>query len=214
MIPVVSFVGKSKIGKTTLLVEVIAKLKQRGYRLAVAKHVEEFELDKEGKDSWKFAQAGADGVIVSGAGRIAEIQSTGHDLSLEEVYRHVSGDFDIFLTEGFKKGHAPKIELHRKARGKDLFFSPPELVALVTDEPLEPSVPQFSWEDIDGIADFVEQKFIKPRRVPDVSVFVNSVEIPTNEFVHQFIAGTLEGMMSSLRGGKNIKTLDIRLRKT
>ena len=97
MLPIVSFVGKSKIGKTTLLVDIIARLKERGYRVAVVKHVEELELDREGKDSWRFAQAGADGVIVSGSGQVAAIQMTGSDLALGEVCRYICGDFDIIL---------------------------------------------------------------------------------------------------------------------
>ena len=60
MRPIISIVGKSESGKTTLLEGLITKLKQRGYKVAVIKHAgEDFELDVVNKDSWRFSQAGS-----------------------------------------------------------------------------------------------------------------------------------------------------------
>ena len=54
MVPIVSIVGTSGSGKTTLLVKVISELVSRGYRVATLKHdAHRFEIDKEGKDSWR-----------------------------------------------------------------------------------------------------------------------------------------------------------------
>ena len=62
-IPIVSVAGRPKVGKTTFLVKLIAELKQRGYRIGIIKHsVHSFAMDKEGKDTWKHLQAGADAV--------------------------------------------------------------------------------------------------------------------------------------------------------
>ena len=61
LIPIVSFVGKSNVGKTTLLEKVVAELKRRGYRVATLKHdTHGFDIDKPGKDTWRMAQAGSD----------------------------------------------------------------------------------------------------------------------------------------------------------
>ena len=65
MRPIISIVGKSESGKTTLLESLIIELKQRGYKVAIIKHAgEDFELDKQSKDSWRLSQAGSE--VVAG----------------------------------------------------------------------------------------------------------------------------------------------------
>ena len=57
MIPIVSIVGKSDSGKTTLIEKLLPELTRRGYRIATVKHdVHGFEVDREGKDSWRHKQ--------------------------------------------------------------------------------------------------------------------------------------------------------------
>ena len=86
MVPVVSFVGRSNSGKTTLLEKVIRALKLRGYRVAVIKHSHhDFDLDQTGKDTWRFAQAGSDAVVISSPQKLALIKKTDHDANLEEL---------------------------------------------------------------------------------------------------------------------------------
>lgn len=66
MLPIVCIVGKSNVGKTTLLEGLITELKRRGHRVATVKHdVHGFEIDQPGKDSWRHAQAGSDAVVIS-----------------------------------------------------------------------------------------------------------------------------------------------------
>ena len=65
-IPVLGFAAFSGTGKTTLIEEILPRLKERGLRVAVLKHdVHRVVLDHEGKDSWRFAEAGADMTVVS-----------------------------------------------------------------------------------------------------------------------------------------------------
>ena len=60
MIPVVAFAGWSGSGKTTLIEKLIAALTKRGLRVAALKHDgHRFELADAGKDSRRFADAGA-----------------------------------------------------------------------------------------------------------------------------------------------------------
>ena len=64
--PIVSIVGKSGSGKTTLLEKVVAELTKRGYNVGTIKHdVHGFEIDYEGKDSWRHKKAGAKTVVLS-----------------------------------------------------------------------------------------------------------------------------------------------------
>lgn len=161
MVPIVSIIGKSNVGKTTLLERLVGELKRRGYRIAVIKHLgRSVELDHPGKDSWRLAQAGADAVIASSPEKLVLIKPMEHDATLEELCHFISADFDLILTEGYIQDKAPKIEVHRKKFGGDLLSSHQQLLAVVTDEPLDISLPQYSTDDIKGLTDFIEQRFI------------------------------------------------------
>ena len=157
MPPIVCIVGRPKSGKTTLMRRLIPELKQRGYRVATIKHVaHRFDIDIEGKDSWEHAEAGSDCVILSSPQRVAIIENVDHVLSPAELARLVSGNFDIVLAEGFKEAPELKIEVHRRDIG-GIVCLPQELMAIVTDQRLELDVPQFSMNDISGLADLIER---------------------------------------------------------
>lgn len=157
---VLSFVGPSNSGKTTLLTNLIPELKRRGHRVAAAKHsMGDLDLDQPGKDSWRLARAGSDAVVVSGPQRVALVKKVEGDPTLEEVLAVVGDGYDLVLIEGFKRSKVPKIEVHRKVQG-DLVCSPEELLAVVTDEPLEVPVPQFSAEQVEALADLIEDRFL------------------------------------------------------
>lgn len=159
--PVLTFVGKSGAGKTTFLEQLIPELKRRGLRLAVVKHdAHQFEMDKPGKDTWRFSQAGADAVAISNAVQTALMEHPARELTLNEVISRLP-EADLVLTEGYKSEHNPKIELHRKELNRPLLTPAEELVALVTDEPLPVPAPQLDWGDISGCADLI-QAWMKP----------------------------------------------------
>ncbi|MDO9229223.1 MAG: molybdopterin-guanine dinucleotide biosynthesis protein B, partial [Syntrophales bacterium] len=68
----VSFVAKSGTGKTTLLEKVIARLKERGYRVGVIKHdAHRFDIDHPGKDSHRLTSAGVDTMLLSSPEKLA-----------------------------------------------------------------------------------------------------------------------------------------------
>lgn len=170
MVPVVSIVGKSKAGKTTLLEGLVVELKRRGYRVATIKHSPEgFELDRPGKDSWRHARAGSDAVLISSPQKLALIKPMDHDAAIEEILPLIGEDFDIVLTEGFSRDSAPKIEVHRKGLEEGLLLPPKELFAIVSDEPLEADVPQFCWEDIAAVASLIEERLIANRPAADTT---------------------------------------------
>ncbi len=103
-VPVVSFVGKSGVGKTTALELVIRELKRRGRRVGTVKHdAHGFDMDKPGKDSWRHAEAGSDAVAVSGPHKMALIRRLDEEMALDDIVR-LMGDVEIVLTEGYKRG--------------------------------------------------------------------------------------------------------------
>jgi len=158
-IPVVSIVGRSGSGKTTLLEKLIRELKRRGYRLAVIKHHHhpDLQLDTPGKDSWRFAQAGADHVALAGPHQIAHIRHFEHETTLEDALAAIA-DVDVILAEGYKSADAPKIEI---SRGESPLILPPNsLIAVVSDRRLRVDVPQFDLEDVTGLATLIEARFL------------------------------------------------------
>jgi len=163
MLPIVSIVGKSKSGKTTLMEALISELKSRGYRIATIKHsVHRLNFDKPDKDSWRHIQAGSDATAIASPDQIVLIKPITQEPDLNEVALLFGKDYDIILTEGFKQSSVPKLEVHRKAIGPPL-SQINNLMAIATDEPLETKIRQFSLHDIKGLADFLENSFIKPK---------------------------------------------------
>ena len=112
----ITVIGKSGSGKTTLLEKVIRELVGRGYRLAAVKHHSHsnFEIDVPGKDSWRFAQAGSEQVVISAPEKLASYRKLQHEVSLDEITQAIR-DVDLILVEGYKKANKPTVEVIRSA---------------------------------------------------------------------------------------------------
>jgi molybdopterin-guanine dinucleotide biosynthesis protein B len=167
MIPVVSFVGNSGVGKTTFLEKLIRELKVRGYRVAAIKHdAHKFDIDYPGKDSWRLTQAGSDVTVISSRDKLALVERPETERSLEDLTRMVADRVDIVLTEGYRGAGAMKVEVSRKAHSHVLTARLDDLIAIVTDESFDYPVPQFDLDDALGVADFLERRFSlrAPRR--------------------------------------------------
>ncbi len=164
---VVSFIARSGTGKTTLLEQVIAELKRRGYKVGAIKHdAHRFEIDHPGKDSYRFSAAGADTMLISSSSKLALVKQHPAAPPIEELLATYFGDVDIVLTEGLKKSALPKIEVHRAAHGSTLLCRgeqhDPTLLAVASDEPLELDVPILDLNNPLAIADFIEVRLLRP----------------------------------------------------
>ena len=163
MTQIISFVGKSNVGKTTHLEKVIAEIKRRGYKVAIIKHhTHDFEIDVPGKDTWRHAQAGADSVVISSPYKIALIEKVAEEKTLDEIAGKLQG-VDIIITEGYKRGKKPKIEIVREERSTEPMCDPKELVALVTDCDVEIDIPKFEFDQVKELVDLIEEKFMKTK---------------------------------------------------
>jgi molybdopterin-guanine dinucleotide biosynthesis protein B len=156
----ISIVGRSQSGKTTLIEKLIPALKRRGYKIGTIKHSHHiFDFDKTGKDSWRHKDAGAETVIIASPGKIAMVKND-YLGSLDGLQRFFD-DLDLIITEGYKKEDKPKIEVVRAARHADVLLeNDKHLVAVVSDVELQLNVPVFDLEDVDRLADFIEEKYL------------------------------------------------------
>lgn len=133
MIPIVSIVGWTNSGKTTFITKLIPVLKSRGYRIATIKHnAHKFEIDKEGKDSWRHRQAGAETVILSSKEKIAFIKEIKGEVAVEElVSRYIDQEIDLVIVEGYKTGSVPKIEIFRPGSYEQPVFAEEEVLTRI-----------------------------------------------------------------------------------
>ncbi len=213
MIPIVSIVGTSDSGKTTLIEKLVPELVRRGYRVATIKHdVHGFDVDREGKDSWRHKRAGAHTVVISSPQKLALIRDVDHDAELGELRDKYIQDVDIILSEGFKRNPQPKIEVFRKEKRRELLCTKEDnLLAIASNEPFHIGVPCFDLDDARGMVDLIEEKFLRENQSPRVHLKVNGKDIPLSSFVQKSMIGTVRGMVSALKGCESPKSVEIRI---
>jgi molybdopterin-guanine dinucleotide biosynthesis protein B len=123
-----------------------------------------FEIDHEGKDSWRHKQAGAVATVIASPGRIAVIEDAPKDYDLAEIRDRYIRDADIILAEGYKFNPHPKIEVFRTELLRDrLCGSKDNLIALAGDRQVSADVPWYDWNDVGGLADLIAGRFL-PRK--------------------------------------------------
>ncbi|OGL38151.1 MAG: molybdopterin-guanine dinucleotide biosynthesis protein B [Candidatus Schekmanbacteria bacterium GWA2_38_11] len=213
---ILSIVGKSDSGKTTLIEKLLPEIIKRGYKVATIKHHshDDFQIDVEGKDSWRHAKAGSSTVIISSPTKLAVIKKTEEDKSLNEIRARYCDGIDLVLTEGYKRERHPKIEIFRKAVHKELLCKDDDaLVAIVSDKKFDRNVPQFGLDDIKEIVDFIEEKFLKVSPHEDeVSLRVNGIEMPLKPFIREIFKETISGLLKPLKGTKNAKLVSLEIK--
>ncbi|MDR1461567.1 MAG: molybdopterin-guanine dinucleotide biosynthesis protein B [Azoarcus sp.] len=159
--PIFIFVGHSNAGKTTFVERLIPELTRRGRRVATIKHAHHtVRLDTEGKDSWRYKQAGAALSMLVTANALQLVADTGDGREPAQLAGRFLGEADIVLAEGFSHAPGPKIEVLRRETGK-----PPRcgvedgLIAIVTDcDEVYPELPHFALDDIVAVADFLMRR--------------------------------------------------------
>ena len=92
MAKVINIIGSgSNVGKTYVMEGLIKELKSRGLSIATIKHdVHGFDIDKEGKDTYKHRKAGSETVIISSKNRIAIIKELNKETELQEIIEMAS----------------------------------------------------------------------------------------------------------------------------
>lgn len=161
-IPIICINGESNTGKTTLIERLIPELRKRGLKVGTVKHsAHGFDLDLEGKDSYRHKKAGASLVLISSPQKIALIKDSEKEFDLDELREKFIENVDLVLVEGFRWSSYPKIEVFRKDLYNELLCTEGDnLVAVVSDEKFDLNIPVFNLEQISELADFIIEKFL------------------------------------------------------
>lgn len=149
---------KSNVGKTTLIEGLIKELKLRGRSVATIKHdAHDFDIDKEGKDTWRHRKAGAEAVLISSKSKMAMIKKLQEEISLEDLIDIVK-DYDFVIVEGYKRSHYKKIEVFRSEVSTEIITPKEKLIAVASDIELNlDGVLEVNINDYKSLADIVEQ---------------------------------------------------------
>ena len=154
---VIGFVGPSGAGKTTLIERLIAVFAQRGLSVSAVKHAHRgFDLDRPGKDSFRFRAAGAGQVLIAAPHRWALMtEARGEGPALERLLAELA-PCDLVMVEGFRSDASiPHIEVRASTAHDAKEGGLQNVVALVCDDPVDAAVPRFARDDVAAIAAFI-----------------------------------------------------------
>ncbi|MCP2519708.1 molybdopterin-guanine dinucleotide biosynthesis protein B [Candidatus Aminicenantes bacterium AC-335-B20] len=154
MIPVFSFIGESKSGKTSIIEKVIKELKNRGYKVGIIKHsCCDFEINKKEKDTRRFQDAGADSVAFSSRDKFFLFRKNKEEVSIKEIIEKYFDDVDIILTEGYSREKFPKIVISKEVKEENLIYD--NLIAVVCEKQINKRIPVFTFNQINELVDFL-----------------------------------------------------------
>lgn len=158
---VIGVAGFKNAGKTTLVAALVGELSGRGFAVSTIKHAHHsFDIDHEGRDSFRHRQAGAREVAVVARERwaiIHEHAARETPATLEEMLRRMS-PCDLVIVEGYKADPHPKIEVRGATPPpRELAGDDPSIVALAVagGAAAAAPVPVFDRDDHAGLADFI-----------------------------------------------------------
>ncbi|HKO67030.1 MAG TPA: molybdopterin-guanine dinucleotide biosynthesis protein B [Burkholderiaceae bacterium] len=156
----IGFIGYSNSGKTTLIEKLIPIFRSDGLAVSALKNAHHgFDMDRPGKDSFRYRDAGAQQVLIATGSRWALLSETPQRAAtLDELLRELA-PCDLVIVEGFKsEGNIPRIEVRRTANvDPPIFPHDANVVALATDYPVQTGLPVLDLNDPDKIAAFIKQ---------------------------------------------------------
>jgi len=201
---IISFVGHSNSGKTTLIEQIVRILSRKGYRVGVLKHTHgAIKADKRGTDTDRFRLAGAGISSITDDKLLVRFEDA-KKLTPKMIVGALGRELDLLIIEGYKKESFPKALFSDELSAVDL----KGIIATIGKKtPPDGKVRHFSPLKQNEIARWLEQTFILPARQDRaLQVFIDGKPLPMKPFVRQMIRGALTGMLKSLKGGRGRKT--------
>lgn len=212
MIPVVSFIGWQNSGKTTIVREVISRLRAKGWRVAAIKstHHQDIAFDQPGSDTSSLREAGARTVALLAPDQMV-IMRDNSDMKLVDIANQFFADSDIVIGEGFKnERHIAKIEV-AGGTGELLRDQVSGVIGIITDQQVA-GENVFRPDQHDAVAEFIVNKFLAPDRETQTVLYVDNRRVPLKGFVQDALAGTVRGFLQTLKQTGDMKDIDLRIR--
>ncbi|MGB2817020.1 MAG: molybdopterin-guanine dinucleotide biosynthesis protein B [Burkholderiaceae bacterium] len=161
----IGFIGYSNSGKTTLIEKLIPRFRAQGLAVSAIKNAHHgFDMDRPGKDSYRYREAGAGQVLISTSERWALLTETpqGH-ASLDDLLAQLAS-CDLVIVEGFKsEGRIPRIEVRRASvEDEPLYPHDPNVIAVAADFALDCPLPVLDLNDADKIVAFIMRRLALP----------------------------------------------------
>jgi len=153
--------ASSGTGKTTLIEKLIPDLLQKNINVSVIKHAHHnFDIDYPGKDSYRLRKSGAFQTLIFNNKRSALITEFIQESdNLEKMIAQMNQDVDLIIVEGLRGSEFKKIEVYRPAHSKKkLFLQDKNVIAIVSDEQFDASVPCLNLNNIEEISNFIISK--------------------------------------------------------
>ena len=157
MYNILSVTSYSGVGKTTLIENIVKLLTSRGYKVGTIKHTcHDFDVDREGKDSYKHRKAGSSKVCVVSKNRVSFIEERSEEKNLKDIVKLYS-DMDLIIIEGYKKYKFKKLEIIRSDKYNDIISDKEDLIGIVSDLDHQVDVVKFNLDDYINISNFIEK---------------------------------------------------------
>ena len=217
---IVAVVGSSKSGKTTAVEALIKGLSKRGYTVASAKHIPdlEFTIDTDGKDTWRYAKAGASSVLSVAPKELTLIKKVDiTEYSLEQIVAETPNEADIIILEGFKglveqDTTIPKIVATKTdeeiSEALERYKNILAFISHIPDGKVDTPVPFIdALKEPQKLVDLVNNKVAvlverKRKREEKITIQVDEKYLPLGDFVQELIRNAVLAMVSSLKGVK------------
>ncbi|MDO9068558.1 MAG: molybdopterin-guanine dinucleotide biosynthesis protein B [Deltaproteobacteria bacterium] len=204
MQPIISFVGHSNSGKTTLIEQIVRILSRKGYKVGVLKHTHgAIKADRRGTDTDKFRLAGAGISSITDDKLLVRFEDA-KKLTPKMIVGALGRELDLLIVEGYKKESFPKVLFSDELKAVNLRGI---IATIGRKAPPEGKVRHFSPAKPNEISRWLEQTIILPARMDRaLQVLIDGKPLPMNPFVRKMIRETLAGMLKSLKGGRGRKT--------
>ena len=109
---IIGVYGYSNTGKTSIIVELIKKLKEAKYKVATIKISDKkINFDTQEKDTYKHAETGANPIVLSSLSETDFIIKK--NLSIYDIIKYLTNfeKIDIIIIEGVKGPDIPKVRI-------------------------------------------------------------------------------------------------------
>jgi molybdopterin-guanine dinucleotide biosynthesis protein B len=150
-------VGTSNSGKTELICRLLEWFGNQGLKVAVLKHSHHQQIGDDGKDTWRYRQAGSRLVALAAPGLLQVTRSRAGELPLGAILDELAPGADLILVEGYKTSDLPKVGLAPPDAASPL-PDYPRLLAWVSPRPLPTRLPVFHPLEVAAIGRFIQDQ--------------------------------------------------------